>query len=285
MQTRREFLGGTTAAAASLAFSKPAFAAAVADSAIGVQLYTVRSEIIAEPARVLAAIRKIGYQTVETFAAQYTRPAAELRGLILDAGLTLPSAHYSYADFDSKFDYAKELGATDVVCGAEPSNLAVSADAFKRFAEQYNKWGERAQKMGMRFGFHNHNFEFQTFDGRTGLDILLAETDPKLVWWQMDCYWVTQGGQDPLALMRRYHNRLQTLHFKDRKPGVEVSTVPGKTSQHFTEIGAGTLDFPAIWKYASSIGIKYFFVEQDTTEMPPLESLAISYRNIKRLLV
>jgi sugar phosphate isomerase/epimerase len=245
----------------------------------------VRSEIIAEPARVLAAIRKIGYQTVETFAAQYTRPAAELRSLILDAGFTLPSAHFGYADMDSKFDYAKELGATDVICGAEPANQAVTADAFKGFAEQYNKWGERAQKMGMRFGFHNHNFEFQTFDGRTGLDILLAETDPKLVWWQMDVYWVTQGGQDPVTLMRRYHNRLQTLHFKDRKPGVEVSTVPGKTSQHFTEIGSGTLDFPAIWNYASSIGIKYLFVEQDTTEIPPLESLAVSYRNIKRLLV
>jgi len=285
MQTRREFLDTTAAAAASLVLSRSALAAAAADGAIGVQLYTVRTEIIAEPARVLAAIRKIGYRTAETFAAQYTRPAAELRGMILDAGLTLPSAHFGYADFDSKFDYAKELGATDVVCGAEPTNLAVSADAFKRFAEQYNKWGDRAQKMGMRFGFHNHNFEFQTYDGRTGLEILLAETDPKLVWWQMDSYWVTQAGQDPLALMHRYHDRLQTLHFKDRRPGVTVSTNTGKESQHFTEIGAGTLNFPAIWNYASSLGIKYFFVEQDTTEMPPLESLAISYRNIKRLLV
>ncbi len=284
MHTRREFLGRGTAAAAGLALVPNAFCAPAASSAFGVELYTVRKEIIAEPQRVLAAIRKIGYEAAETFAAQYTRPAAELRRLITDAGLTVPSAHFSYTDMAGRFDYCKELGARDMVCGAEPFDQAKSADAFKRFAQQYNQWGEQAQKLGLRFGFHNHNVEFQDFGGRTGLDILLAETDPKLVWWQMDCYWVAQAGQDPLAMMHRYHDRLMTMHFKDRKPGVPASTVIGPEAQHFTEVGTGTLHWRPIWDYATSLGIRYFFVEQDTTEIPPLESLAVSFRNLKRLL-
>ncbi len=288
MQTRREFLGGGFAAAAGAALVPGALGAAVSGSApasaFGVELYTVRKEILAEPERVLAAIRKIGYAAAETFAGQYTRPAAELRRLITDAGLTVPSAHFGYTDMAGRFEYCKELGAGDMVVGAEPFDEAKSADAFKRFAQQYNQWGEQAQKLGLRFGFHNHNIEFQRFGDRTGLDILLGETDPKLVWWQMDCYWVAQGGQDPLALMHRYHNRLMTMHFKDRKPGVATSTVIGPAAQHFTEVGTGTIQWRPIWDYAASLGIKYFFVEQDTTEMPPLESLGVSYGNLKRLL-
>ncbi len=288
MRTRREFVGGGMAAAAGAALVPGAWGAAAGGpapaGAFGVELYTVRKEIIAEPERVLGAIRKIGYTAAETFAGQYTRPAAELRRLIADAGLTVPSAHFGYADMAGRFEYCKELGARDMVVGAEPFEEAKSADAFKRFAQQYNQWGEEARKLGLRFGFHNHNIEFQDFGGKTGLDILLGETDPKLVWWQMDCYWVAQGGQDPLLMMHRYHDRLMTMHFKDRKAGVAASTVIGPEAQHFTEVGTGTIRWRPIWDYAASLGIKYFFVEQDTTEMPPLESLGVSYRNLKRLL-
>ncbi len=283
--TRRQFLSRSAAAAAGLLPAARAFAAPAPASAFGVQLYTVREQVKAEPARVLAAIRDIGYAAVETFAGQYTRPASELRSLIAGAGLTVPSAHFSYDDLGKRFEYAKELGVSDVVCGMVPASIANSRDGFKRAAHQYNVWGEQARSLGLRFGFHNHNSDFQDFDGVTGLDLLLAETDPKLVSWQMDCYWVAEAGLDPLQLMRRYRSRLLTLHFKDRKPGVPASTVLDKAAQHFTEIGTGTLDWPAIWNYASAAGVRYFFVEQDTTEMPPLQSLAISYRNLKRLLV
>jgi sugar phosphate isomerase/epimerase len=99
----------------------------------------------------------------------------------------------------------------------------------------------------------------------------------------MDCYWVTQGGEDPLAMIHKYGDRLQTLHFKDRKPGAVVSAKPGAPT-YFTEVGTGTIDFKAIWKAASAIHIPYFFVEQDKTEIPPLESIKISYDNLKKTL-
>lgn len=286
MQTRREFLGRSAAGLIALGFSSTAHADAAPASALGVQLYTVRKDIQTSPQSVLAAIRKIGYRSVETFSAQYnTLSAKELRTLITDAGLAVPSAHFSYDDFGSRFDYAKELGVEYVVCGAESKSVSGSLDGFKRAADQYNIWGEQAKKLGFKFAFHNHDFEFQSFNGVTGFDTLMQNTDPQLVQWQIDCYWVTQAAMDPAALIRRYQSRIQTLHVKDRKPGFETSTVTGPSAQHFTEVGTGTIDWKAVWSAAQAAKVPYLFVEQDTTEIPPLESLQISYTNMKRLFV
>jgi sugar phosphate isomerase/epimerase len=283
MYNRRSFLVAGAAAVATSSLSRVAFAAAPPPQAFGLQLYTVRKDIQEDTPGVLAAVRKIGYRSVETFAAQYSRPAKELRQMIIDADLLLPSTHFGYADLGQKFDYAKELGAEYIVVGAPPFQKANSADAFKEFAAQYNQWGEEAVKYGMEFGFHNHNIEFQSFDGVTGLEILMKETDPKLVKWQMDCYWVVQGGEDPIAMIHKYGSRLQTFHFKDRKPGAPVSAKPGAPT-YFTEVGTGTIDSKTIWDAASAFHIPYFFVEQDKTEIPPLESIKISYDNLKKTL-
>lgn len=284
-QTRRQFLRNTSAAAVGVGLGASAFAEAAPMSAFGVQLYTARKEVMADTAKTLKAIRQIGYRCVETFAAEYKSTSAkDLRNMITDAGLALPSAHFGYNEMAERLDYAKELGVRYAVVGSTPVNVANSADGFKQAAHQYNQWGEQARKLGMRFAFHNHNSEFQSFDGRTGLDILLAETDPNLVQWQMDCYWATEAGFDPLKLIRQHGSRLQSLHFKDRKPGFPASVVLGKNAQHFTEVGSGTIHWRAIWNAASAIGIQYFFVEQDTTEIPPLDSLKVSFNNLKRLL-
>lgn len=284
-QTRRQFLRNTTAAAAGLTMGASAFAEAAPMSAFGVQLYTARKDMLSDPVNTLKTIRQIGYRCVETFAAEYKSTSAkDLRKMIADAGLALPSAHFGYNEMADRLDYAKELGVRYVVVGSTPVNIANSADGFKRAAQQYNQWGEQARKLGLSFAFHNHNSEFQSFDGRTGLDILLAETDPHLVQWQMDCYWATEAGFDPVKLIHQHGKRLQSLHFKDRKPNAPTSTVLNKDAQHFTEVGSGTINWRAIWDAASAIGIHYFFVEQDTTEIPPLDSLKISFNNLKRLL-
>jgi sugar phosphate isomerase/epimerase len=283
MYNRRSFLAAGAAALAASSFSRTAYATSPRPRAFGLQLYTVRKEIQEDTPRILATVRKIGYRSVETFAAQYSRPAKELRQMISDAGLLLPSTHFGYTDLDQKFDYAKELGAKYIVVGAPPFQKATSADAFKEFAAQYNKWGEEAVKYGLEFGFHNHNVEFQSFDAVTGLEILMKETDPELVKWQMDCYWVTQAGEDPIAMIQKYGKRLQTLHFKDRKPNVPTSAKPGAPA-HFTEVGTGTINFKALWDAASAFHIPYFFVEQDQTEIPPLESIKVSYNNLKKIL-
>ena len=283
MISRRQFMSNAAAGVAAAALI-PASSAEAAERPVGVQLYTVRSLVQNDLPGTLAAIRKIGYQYVETFVAEYKMNAKDLRAAILDAGLTVSSAHFGYDKFESSFDYAKELGAECMVCSIIPKTIANSADGYKRGAEQYNQWGEQAKKMGMRFGFHNHNVEFQPYGDVTGFDVLMRYTDPALVQWQMDCYWVAQAGQDPVAMLRRYGHRMQSLHLKDRKPDATVSFDTGPASAYFTEVGEGTLDWVSIFRLAAKDHITYMYVEQDQTERPPLESLQISYTNIVKLL-
>ena len=283
MLTRRQFAGNAVAGMIALALDRASFAKPP-ERPIGVQLYTVRSLLPNDLHGTLKAIRNMGYRNVETFVAEYKISAKDLRKAILDAGLAVPSAHFGYNDFDSRFEYAKQLGVEDMICSEIPRNVANSADGYKRGAEQYNKWGEQAKKMGMRFGFHNHDVEFQKFGNVTGFDVLMRYTDPALVRWQMDCYWVAQAGYDPVAMLRRYGHRMLSLHLKDRTANAPVSDTTGPASWHFTEVGTGTLDWESIFRLAAENHIPYMFVEQDQVDKPPLESLQISYSNIVRLM-
>ncbi len=283
MPTRREFLTATIAGVATAAFTPLAYAER-AWPPLGVQLYTVRQQVQTDLAGTLAAIRKIGYTTVETYAAQYKIGANDLRKAIVDAGLKVPSGHFGYGGFDAKYDYAKELGLKYMVCSSIPESLGNSVDGFKRGADQYNQWGEKARKMGMQFAFHNHNSEFQTYGGMTGIEILLKNTDPHLVQWQMDCYWVVQAGRSPITMLHEYADRITLLHLKDRNADAKVSLETGPGSQYFTEIGTGTLDWRKILPLARNEGVRYMFVEQDTTELPPLQSLRISYNNLQKFM-
>jgi len=284
MHTRREFVAGAIAGIATASLPPKAFAAPSAPP-LGVQLYTVRNLVSTDLPGTLATIRKIGYRTVETFAAQYGKSSAQdLQKTIVDAGLTAPSGHFGYEDFDTSFDYAKQLGLKYMVCSSVPKSVGNSLDGFKRAADQYNAWGAKAKKLGMQFAFHNHNSEFESFNGTTGFDELMKVTDPALVQWQMDCYWVAEAGQSPVAMLHKYGHRMASLHLKDRKPGAATSVQLNAQAQHFTEVGNGTLDWKKILPLAEKEGIRYMFVEQDTTERPPLESLQISYTNLEKFL-
>jgi len=283
MQTRREFIGGAAAGLAAMSLAPLAFAEAL-PRPVGVQLYTVRSLVDKDLPGTLKAIRKIGYSYVETFVAQYKMSAKDLRSAILDAGLTVPSTHFGYNDFEARLDYAKELGAECAVCSMIPPSIADSVDGYKRAADQYNAWAAKAKTMGLRFGFHNHNVEFKEYDGKTGIELLLEHTDPALVQWQMDCYWVAQSGHDPVALLRRHGKRIQSLHVKDRLPNAPTSLELGPAAAHFTEVGNGTLDWVSLLRLATTEHVSYLFVEQDQTDRPPLESLQISYDNLGKLM-
>lgn len=283
MLTRREFAAEAAAGLAALALAPHAIGKTM-DRPLGVQLYTVRDLVDKDLPDTLAAIRKIGYQTVETFTEQYKMSAKDLRQAILGAGLTAPSGHFIYDRLETHFDYAKELGLECMVCSMIPATIANSLGGYKRAAERYNEWGAQANKAGLKFAFHNHNMEFKKYSGVTGLDVLMENTDPALVQWEMDCYWVAQAGYDPVEMLRKHGKRMVALHLKDRKPNVPTSFDTGRASAHFTEVGEGTLDWPAILRLAARFHIPNMYVEQDETERPPLESLRISYTNLVKLL-
>ena len=282
MLTRRDFLRSSSVALCSLAASRFAFAGAA--PSVGVQLYTVRDEAEVNLPRLLKELRTIGYNYVETYWNVYTHPATELRQMILDAGFSVPSGHFDYDGLDGKFDYAKQLGVQFMVCPMLPKNLWGSLEGFQKAADQFNRWGERARNMDMHFAFHNHNYEFRHFGQTTGFETLIQRTDPNLVSFEMDCYWITQAGEDPVAMLRKLGKRIRLLHLKDRAPGFPASQELNAAAEHFTEVGNGSIDWKMILNAARQNGIEYKFVEQDHCDHPPIESLRISYRNVVELI-
>jgi sugar phosphate isomerase/epimerase len=151
MYDRREFLKFSIAAASGLAANK--FGGAAMRRPLGAQLYTVREEAERDLPAVLEAVHKIGYAEVETYWNVYTHPAAELRRIIADHGLRVPSGHFDYAGLESKIEYAKTLGLDYMICPMLPENMWYTLDGFKRAADQLNIWGEKVRQAGMQLGF------------------------------------------------------------------------------------------------------------------------------------
>jgi sugar phosphate isomerase/epimerase len=289
MSSRRDFLrlsalasaAGCTLGPLSKALASPASSSLV----YGVQLYMVRRQAPQDLAGVLRAIRQIGYTQIELYPIVYSHPAPELRRIVQDAGLTSASAHFDYAGFESKIDYGHQLGLEYMVCPMLPKNLWTSAEGFREAAAKFNTWGKLVHDAGMTFAFHNHDYEFKPQGNTTGFAELMQHTDPALVKLEFDLYWLTQGGQDPAAMLAKYANRARLVHLKDRKPNSPTSFDMEVTSEHFTEIGKGTVQWPALLSQAHKQGIKYAFVDQDETSEPVLESLKESYSYLRTLKV
>jgi sugar phosphate isomerase/epimerase len=250
---------------------------------IGLQLSTLNSMAKADLLSTLSQIHAVGYQEVELTPVAYTLPVAQLRKTVAASGLKAPSGHFEYIDLTGQFEYAKAVGLAWVVCPMLPKSQWASADGFHSAARQFNEWGKRAHAMGMRFAFHNHDYEFRQFDGTTGFDILVKETDPKLVFFEMDCYWITQAGLDPVEMLNRMGRRVRLLHIKDRKPGFPPSNDMSQSSAHFTEVGTGGIDWPRILSAARKLQIEHYFVEQDHIDGPPIESIRTSYNYLRKI--
>jgi sugar phosphate isomerase/epimerase len=289
MPSRRDFLrlsALATAAGCTLGPISKALAAPASDGLIyGVQLFMVRRQAPQDLAGVLRAIRQIGYTQIELYPIVYNHPAPELRRIVQDAGLSSASAHFDYDGFESKIDYGHQLGLEYMVCPMLPKNLWTSAEGFREAAAKFNTWGKRVHDAGMTFAFHNHDYEFKPQGNTTGFAELMQHTDPAFVKLEFDLYWLTQGGQDPAAMLTKYANRARLVHLKDRKPNSPTSYDMEATSEHFTEIGKGTVQWPALLSQARKQGIKYAFVDQDETSEPVLDSLKESYAYLRTLKV
>jgi len=280
MLNRREFVQLSIAAASSLAATK---LLASERRPLGVQLYTVRQQAERDLPAVLEAIRRIGYTEVETYWDIYGHPAAELRRMINDHGLSAPSGHFNYDGLESKIDYAKALGVEYVICPMLPERMWFTPDGYKRAADQFNIWGEKIHQAGMQFGFHNHNYEFRRFGDTTGYETMMKRCDPRLVCIEMDCYWIAQAGGDLLQMFQQYGNRIRLLHLKDRKPGFPTTQVKDASAEHFTEVGAGTIHWQEIFAAAEKNGVKHLFVERDSGDLPAMESLRRSFQNLQKI--
>ncbi|MGB6973900.1 MAG: sugar phosphate isomerase/epimerase [Terracidiphilus sp.] len=257
---------------------------------LGLQLYSVRDQLPRDFAGTLKQIAALGYQEVEA-AGYFHRTVPEIRTALRDAGLRLPSAHYSHdalsKDFDRILAFNKELGVRTLICSfpglKDPSRLkspsfatlveSFTLEDWRWNAGEFNRMGEKVKAAGMQFGYHNHTMEFRPQHGVVPYDELMRLTDPALVTFEMDCGWVKVGGGNPVTYLKRYPTRITMLHVKDfkrtNKP-VSVASPPPPA-----ELGRGTEDYRPIFTAASRGNIKHCFVEQEGFDMPPMQALKI----------
>ncbi|MEO6330075.1 MAG: sugar phosphate isomerase/epimerase [Ginsengibacter sp.] len=293
MTTRRSFIKSTSLLSAGFLMAPSEFKRK--HSLIGLQLYTVRDAMQKDPADTLSKVAKIGYNSVE--GATYTgtqkfygmEPVA-FSQLLKDNGLVMLSSHYRLGeekpkgeimkgtmlhDWDKAVDDAAEVGLKYMVCAFLSVDERKGLDHYKYVADQLNIAGERCKKSGIQLCYHNHDFEFVKQDDIYPFDVLLG-ADKDLVKIEMDLYWVTKAGQDPVALFKQHPGRFPLLHLKD------MDKTPEKA---FTEVGNGVIDFEEILEHKRKAGVKYFFVEQDKCPGSPFDSITQSFSYIKKNLV
>jgi sugar phosphate isomerase/epimerase len=286
---RRQFFSKTAIAFGALSAAARRNAGLLAEPLglpIGLELYTVRNECEKDLEGTVKKVAEIGYKEVEMYSF-YKRKPSELRSLLSSNGLVCPSAHYETPALKSglgkEIDFAKEFGLSYMICAFLQPGERKSLDDYRGLADLFNKVGEQCQRAGIQFAYHNHNFEFKTFDGVSAYDELLRRTDSKLVQLELDCYWITRAGKDPLDYFKQYPGRFPLWHIKDRKPGYAPATDMDQGPGPFTEVGRGSIDWPKIFSGAREAGVKHYYVEQDFCERPPLESAKISYDYLKGL--
>jgi sugar phosphate isomerase/epimerase len=250
----------------------------------GVQLYTVRDQLKKDPAGTLEAIAAIGYKEVELFGADLDTltPLAKKAGLNavsthIDGGLIMNDT--PQADLDKAFDHIASLGFKYALMAyVMPDRRGKAAADYKKFADAMNRAGKSAKRAGLQFGYHNHAFEFGTMpDGTRPIDTILASFDPALVRFEVDVFWVSVAGNDPVAFITKLGKRVMMVHLKDKAKDTPVQFNENVPHPTFMEVGAGTVDIPGVLKAARAVGVEYYFVEQDYTPGDPLVSLKKSY--------
>ena len=255
----------------------------------GLQLYTLRDYIGQDPKGVLAKVVKAGYQEVETYGYSPEKnfwglKPTELKAVLAGYGLSTPSGHYDLgpylrddneAQLEATIAAAKACGQQYLIIPSLDEKLRATPADFKALAAKFNKAGAKCKAAGLRLGYHNHDFEFKPIGGTMLYDVLLRETDPALVDFEMDIYWVVRAGQDPIKLMQAHPKRFPLWHVKDMDKA---------TPSLNTEIGSGSIDYRKIMAYASTAGLKHPIVEQENFALDAYQSIAQSAAYMRKNL-
>jgi sugar phosphate isomerase/epimerase len=279
---RRNFLKTSTLAASSVILLPGCLKFARDRNGIGLQLYTIRDHIANDLKGTLEKVSAIGYNYLEAAGYSdgkfYGLQPKEFRRIAEDLGMKLISSHAAIKpdQIQQAIDAHLELGVPYIVYPWMSMPEKPSLEDYASKAELFNTFGEACSHAGLKFGYHNHDFEFIKIDDNTGYDILLEMTDPKAVCFEADIYWMTFAKVDPVHYFNKYPGRFELWHVKDMEDSPE---------RGFTEVGEGTIPYEKYFDEADRIsGMKYFFIEQDSCKIDPLESAAISYTNLVNIL-
>jgi len=276
MKSRRSFLKETALAGAG-GLILPGFmkftnsAAAPKLKKVGVQLYSVRKEMMADATGTLTKLGQFGYQEIESAQSEkgnyYGLAPKEIKKILKDQGMTLRSGHtHIDKNWQKSIDEAAEAGQEYIICSVLPSP-GQTIENYQKSADMFNEAGEQCKKSGVMFGYHNHASEYDTVDGKVLYDVLLDRSQPGLVHMEMDLGWVIAAGKDPLAYFSKYPGRFPLWHLKDMSP----------TEKKSVEFGKGSVDIIGLMKQAKQAGMKYYFIEQEEYAVNAYDSLEYDY--------
>ena len=260
--SRRDFLrnAGLAGLALSMPFKNELMAMGGTGKPFGLQLWSVKQALYKDTMGVLKQIAANGYKKIEGFEGDkglfWGMKHTELKKVMDDLGMNFVSSHCEISkDFETKAAQAGEIGMKYLICphkGAQPS-----IDHYKKFADEFNACGEIAKKYGIRFAYHNHDYSFVPMNGIVPQDVMMQNTDPKIVDFEMDLYWTKVARVDPLAYMDKFPNRFKLVHVKDL---IKVDNAEGHES---CVIGKGTIDYKTLLPEVAKRGVKHMIVEQE----------------------
>ena len=277
-RSRRSFIRNSALAAAGVSlFQQNIFAAAKKGELTGIQLYSVRADMKADPLGTLKQLSDMGYRHVEhaNYANRkfYGWTVSEFKKILNGFGMSMPSGHTvldakhwdaSKKDFTNEWKYTVEdaaaMGQSFVISPWLEESKRKSMYELQSFMEIFNRSGELCKKFGMKFGYHNHDFEFsEKVEGKVLFDIILAETDPNLVMQQLDIGNMLNGGAKALDVMKQYPGRFESMHVKD-----EIKATEGHEPFESTILGKGVVPIKSIIDLGRASGTKHFIIEQES---------------------
>lgn len=246
---------------------------------LGLQLYSIKDAAKEDFLGVLEKVANMGYEGAQ-FAGFFDHMATEVKAKMDEVGIKAAGAHIQIEEVQDNLDallsYHDTIDNRLLICPYLPENMRTTEDDYKRTAELFNNVGEKLAKAGFSFGYHNHAFEFDMFNGKSGFELLYENTDPLLVKMELDCFWAAHAGFSPVGIIEKYADRCVSLHIKDLKlmNGNPVST----------EIGTGTLDIPQLIQAGKDGQVDWFIVEQEDFTGDPLVSAAKNAIELKRVI-
>jgi sugar phosphate isomerase/epimerase len=275
MKTRRQFIK-TSGTFALGSYLLPTAIQATPKNA-GVQLYSVRKEMLADATGTLKQLAKIGFKELESARSDkghyYGLKPKEIKKIAADLGMTLRSGHaHVDKNWQRTVAEAVEAGQEYLICSSMPTH-GQTIENYQKTADTFNKAAEECKKHRLIFGYHNHEEEFEKVNGQVLYDILLERTDPKLVKMEMDLGWIVVTGNDPFKYFQKYPNRFPLWHLKDMD----------LTKKQSTEFGKGAVDIKKLMANGKKAGMKYFFVEQEEYTVSAFDSLQHDYNYLKAL--
>lgn len=277
MTTRRDFLIKSGALLAGTIMLPSCVPSSINLGNFGVQLYTFRDEMAIDPKGTLKMIADLGFKQIESARSNlgnyYGLGPAEMKSVCEDLGMTLRSGHVHLDEnWPKTMDEAVQSGQEYLICSTMPTN-GQTVDNYKAVAEAFNLAGEECTKLNLKFGYHNHAYEYESENGQVLYDVLMDNTEPDLVHMELDLGWVIVGGKDPLDYFKKYPGRFPCWHLKDMD----------MLEKQSTEFGKGSLDIQSMMQHRKQAGVKYIFVEQEEYAVTPYESMKANMDYLSKL--